>query len=114
MIARVEVARAAEGVAWAARASGADQIGVDEVVAFVEQSRIHRLSEGVCRAIAEIESRLWIETLAVALKRGDGEGCEMCVMWNDLGLDEGQEIVEVVEPVASLAREQDLTGFLIR
>ena len=73
----------------------------------------HGFGEGVHGAIAEIESGLRIDALAVASKRLESQGGEMDIVRNDFRLDQSQEILEVVQPVYATSGVKNVTGFLI-
>jgi hypothetical protein len=47
-----------------------------EVAAFKQEGGIHRLGEGIGRAIGTIEPRLWVDALAVTVK-SDGGGVHL-------------------------------------
>ena len=74
-------------------------VGLREVVALEQQRCVHSLGKGIGGAIAEIEPRLGVDTLAVAPKRFKRHGGENHIVRDDLGVDEGKEVLKVVKPI---------------
>jgi hypothetical protein len=70
-----------------------------EIIAFEQQGLVHRLGKSVSGAIAKIEPRPGIDAFAIAPEGFEGESCEMDIMGDNFGLDESEQVFEVVKPV---------------
>jgi hypothetical protein len=84
-----------------------------KISALEEQRRVHRFGKGVSSAITKSEPRLGIDALAIAPERLKGEGGKTNVMRNNLSLDQGKKIFEVVKPVDAAFGNENVPRFLI-